>query len=67
EKIPRSIQANTDYIEATMKEVIEDTKTHFELMESKSKVIELDLSINLNSKIAKVEENLGRKIYKNSS
>ncbi|GAB2299597.1 hypothetical protein Dimus_033659, partial [Dionaea muscipula] len=50
----------------TMKEVAEDTKTHFELMESKLKVIELDLNINFNLKIAKAEENLSQKINSNS-
>ncbi|GAB2278312.1 hypothetical protein Dimus_012997, partial [Dionaea muscipula] len=66
EKIPRSIQDNTDYIEATVKEAAEDTKTHFELIESKLKVTELDLNINFNLKIAKAEENLSQKIDGNS-
>ncbi|GAB2271199.1 hypothetical protein Dimus_006043, partial [Dionaea muscipula] len=56
--IPRSIQANTDYIEATLKEAADETKTRFELMESKLKITELDLSMNFNLKIAKAEENL---------
>ncbi|GAB2292714.1 hypothetical protein Dimus_026951, partial [Dionaea muscipula] len=63
---PRSIQVNIDYIEATLKEAVEDTKTRFELMESKLKVIELDLNINFNPKIAKAEENLSHKIDGNS-
>ncbi|GAB2269076.1 hypothetical protein Dimus_004006, partial [Dionaea muscipula] len=67
EKIPRSIQANTDYLEATVKEAAEETKTRFELMESKLKVTELDLNINFNLKIAKTEENLSQKIDENST
>ncbi|GAB2287858.1 hypothetical protein Dimus_022213, partial [Dionaea muscipula] len=66
EKIPKSIQANTDYIKAKVKEVAEDTKTRFELMESKMKVTELDLNINFNLKIAMDEENLSQKIDDNS-
>ncbi|GAB2273768.1 hypothetical protein Dimus_008547 [Dionaea muscipula] len=67
EKIPRSIFANTDYIEKKIDEAKEDSKTRFELMESKLKMTELDLSINFNLKIAKAEENLGQKIDENSS
>ncbi|GAB2292989.1 hypothetical protein Dimus_027212 [Dionaea muscipula] len=66
EKITRSIQADNDYIEATVKEAAEDIKTRFELMESKMKVTELDLNINFNLKIAKAEENLSQKIDDNS-
>ncbi|GAB2281382.1 hypothetical protein Dimus_015978, partial [Dionaea muscipula] len=62
-----SIPANTDYLEATVKEAAEDTKTRFELMESKLKVTELDLNINFNLKIAKAEENLSQKIDENST
>ncbi|GAB2273409.1 hypothetical protein Dimus_008204, partial [Dionaea muscipula] len=58
ENIPRLIQANTDYIEATLKEAANDTNTRFKLMESKLKVTELDLNIYFNLKIAKAEENL---------
>ncbi|GAB2301529.1 hypothetical protein Dimus_035546, partial [Dionaea muscipula] len=47
-------------------EAVEDTKTRFELMESKLKVNELDLNINFNPKIAKAEENLSQKIDENS-
>ncbi|GAB2294751.1 hypothetical protein Dimus_028946 [Dionaea muscipula] len=67
EKIPRSIRANTDFIEATVKEAKEDAKARFELMETKLKMTELDVNINVNLKIAKAEENLGQKIDENSS
>ncbi|GAB2299306.1 hypothetical protein Dimus_033378, partial [Dionaea muscipula] len=67
EKITKSIKANTDYLEATLKEAAEDTKTRFELIESKLKVIELDLNINFNMKIDKAEKNLAQQIGENSS
>ncbi|GAB2288572.1 hypothetical protein Dimus_022900 [Dionaea muscipula] len=57
--IPRSIQDNNDFIEAAVKEVSKDVKSHFELMEIKLKVTELDININYNLMIAKAEENLG--------
>ncbi|GAB2268583.1 hypothetical protein Dimus_003538, partial [Dionaea muscipula] len=67
EIIPKSIQANTDYMENKIDEASKDTKTHFELQDTKLKVTELDLNINFNMKIAKAEENLGQKIDENSS
>ncbi|GAB2276342.1 hypothetical protein Dimus_011072, partial [Dionaea muscipula] len=67
EKIPKSIQDNTDYLEATLKEAAEDTKTRFELMETKLKMTELDLNINFNMKIDKAEGNLTQKIDENST
>ncbi|GAB2299208.1 hypothetical protein Dimus_033280, partial [Dionaea muscipula] len=67
EKIPKSIKANTDYLEATLEEVVEDPRTRFELMETKLKMTELDLNINFNMKIDKDEANLTRHIGENSS
>ncbi|GAB2265523.1 hypothetical protein Dimus_000572, partial [Dionaea muscipula] len=61
--IPQSIQDHTDHIEALLKGVADDTKTRFELVESKLKVTELDLSM----KITMDEGNLGKKIDENSS
>ncbi|GAB2294451.1 hypothetical protein Dimus_028659, partial [Dionaea muscipula] len=61
--IPRSIQVNTDHIEDKIAEASKDVKTCFELMESKLKVTELDLSM----KITMVEGNLGQKIDANST
>ncbi|GAB2283123.1 hypothetical protein Dimus_017653, partial [Dionaea muscipula] len=65
--IHRSIQDNTDHIENKIDEVSKDVKTCFELMETKLKMTELDLSINFNMKLAKAEENLGLKINENST
>ncbi|GAB2301894.1 hypothetical protein Dimus_035917 [Dionaea muscipula] len=59
--------SQTDYLAKRIVEVAKDTKTHFELVESKLKMTELDPSINFNLKIAKTEENLGQKIDENSS
>ncbi|GAB2271357.1 hypothetical protein Dimus_006198, partial [Dionaea muscipula] len=61
--IPRSLQNNIDHIEASLKGVVDDTKTHFELMESKLKVTDLDLSM----KITMAEGNLGQKIDLNTT
>ncbi|GAB2298101.1 hypothetical protein Dimus_032173, partial [Dionaea muscipula] len=61
--IPQSIQEHTDHIEASLKGVVDDTKIRFELMESKLKVTEIDLSM----KITMAEGNLGQKIDANSS
>ncbi|GAB2266048.1 hypothetical protein Dimus_001078, partial [Dionaea muscipula] len=55
------IQESTDFIEATVKEVSKDVKTRLELMESKMKVSELDLSM----KVSMDEVNLGKKIDEN--
>ncbi|GAB2290249.1 hypothetical protein Dimus_024531, partial [Dionaea muscipula] len=67
EKILKSIQANTDYLEATLKEAAEDTKTRFELMETQLKMTELDLNIKFNMKIEKAEGNLTLRIDENST
>ncbi|GAB2292469.1 hypothetical protein Dimus_026707 [Dionaea muscipula] len=67
EKIPKSIQANTDYIENKIDEAEKDTKTRFELMETKLKMTELDLNINFNMKIDKAEANLTQQIGENSA
>ncbi|GAB2286164.1 hypothetical protein Dimus_020590, partial [Dionaea muscipula] len=67
EKFPKSIKANTDYLENKIDEPSKDTKSYFELMETKLKVTELDLNINFNMKIAKDEENLSQKIDENST
>ncbi|GAB2266216.1 hypothetical protein Dimus_001237, partial [Dionaea muscipula] len=61
--IPQSIQEHIDHIEVSLKGVADDTKTRFELMDSKLKVTELDLSM----KITMAEGNLGQKIDQNST
>ncbi|GAB2295326.1 hypothetical protein Dimus_029497 [Dionaea muscipula] len=67
ENLSMSIQASTDHLEKRIVKVAKDTKTHFELVETKLKMTELDMNINVNLKIAKAEENLGQKIDENSS
>ncbi|GAB2294654.1 hypothetical protein Dimus_028850, partial [Dionaea muscipula] len=56
----------TDYLEGKIDEASEDTKTHFELMETKLKMTELDLNINFNMMIDKAETNPTQQIGENS-
>ncbi|GAB2288051.1 hypothetical protein Dimus_022396, partial [Dionaea muscipula] len=43
-----------------------ETRNHFELMEKKIQLTELNLNIDLSKKIEKTEENLTMKIEENS-
>ncbi|GAB2303497.1 hypothetical protein Dimus_037486, partial [Dionaea muscipula] len=61
--LPKSIEESTDLIEAKVKEAKDDVKARFELMESKMKVSEIELSM----KITMAEGNLGKKIDENST
>ncbi|GAB2295041.1 hypothetical protein Dimus_029226, partial [Dionaea muscipula] len=63
DNLPKTIEEITATIKAKVKGVQDDIKTIFELMESKMKVAELDMSI----KISTAEGNLGIKIDENSS
>ncbi|GAB2278962.1 hypothetical protein Dimus_013631 [Dionaea muscipula] len=66
ESILKSISANTEFLENKMDEAAENTKTHFEQIETKNKLTKLYLNNNFNRKIDKAEENLTLKINGNS-
>ncbi|GAB2280839.1 hypothetical protein Dimus_015463, partial [Dionaea muscipula] len=63
--IPKSIQDQTDHLEQKIYEITEDNRNHFELIEKKMKMTELDLSIDFSKKLLATEASLGQKIDNN--